>query len=120
MGILNDTVTNFMEKSLLGQVYKAGGRVINAFGGKGGGRVENPADVRKYEEQVYSQQYKRDGTLADDSPASLLQIWNNMPYSTQSDEEALEDSIRPRLINDGRIGYRNSAAHKNEMLRRGQ
>ena len=48
-------------------------------------------DVRKYEEKVYSQQYDPDGTLADDSPASQFQIFNNMPKSTKSDEDALED-----------------------------
>ena len=48
-------------------------------------------DVREYEEKVYSQQYNPDGTLADDSPASQLQIFNNMPKSTKSDEDALED-----------------------------
>ena len=48
-------------------------------------------DVREYEEKVYSQQYDPDGTLADDSPASQLQIFNNMPKSTKSDEDALED-----------------------------
>ena len=92
-------------------------REITGGLGKGGGRIEAP-DVRKYEEGIYGQRYNPDGTFADDSNASLFQVFSNMPYSNQSTEKALEQSIRPRGIEDGRYGYRGSAAHKTEMLRR--
>jgi hypothetical protein len=76
------------------------GKAVNAIGGKGGGKVEAP-DVRKYEEGMYSQPYNPDGTLADDSNGSLFQVFNNMPYSTQST----------------RFGYNGSSAQKTDLLR---